>query len=111
MDDANLGAFDALKQRLGQLTVLFPTGMVFLMDDPLSDLEDFELTAALTLIDDALEHHQLILMSDDPRIVGWAQQLSRDTRALIVHLGGNEAPASSAPSENSPVPTHSLIDA
>ena len=111
MDDANLGAFDALKQRLGQLTVLFPTGMVFLMDDPLSDLEDFELTAALTLIDDALEHHQLILMSDDPRIVGWAQQLSRETRALIVHLGGNEAPATSAPSENSPVPAHSLVGA
>lgn len=110
MDDANLGAFDALKQRLGQLTVLFPDGMIFLLDDPLADLEDFELTAALTLIDDALDQHQLILMSDDPRIVGWARQLSEDTRALIVHLGGNDAPAGAAPT-NSPVPAPALIDA
>lgn len=109
MDDVNLGAFDALQQRVGQLTVLFPTGIVFLLDDPLSDLDDFELTAALTLIDDALDRHQLILMSDDPRIVGWAQQLAVQTRALLVNLGGDGVPV--APSTSQPCSAPALLDA
>ena len=109
LDDARLGAVDAIEQRVGQLSVLFPEGMMLILDDPLCDLDDFELTAALAAVDEAMSVHQLVLMSDDPRIVGWARQLVNTARATVIHLGGHTDPVELAP--RAPMPAPQLVNA
>lgn len=109
LDDAQLGAVDALQQRVGQLSVLFPTGMTMLLDDPLSDLDDVELTAALSTVDDALQSHQIVLMSDDPRIVRWAHRMVKDSRATVLNLGGQTEAVESV--RTSPTPSPAMVGA
>ena len=83
--------------------------MTMLLDNPLSDLDDSELTAALTTVDVALENHQVVLMSDDPRIMGWARRLVENGRAVVLNLGGQSDPVE--PVRSTPVPSPAMARA
>ena len=88
-DDTVRGPIETLRLRLVQLTVLFPHGMPVVFDEATVDLDDFQVVAALSMIHDAMRTHQVVIMTDDPRVIGWASQLALDRMATLVHLGGS----------------------
>ncbi len=73
-----------------------------LLDDPFGSLDDFDLAAALDCLDEERTRTQFIVLTSDPRIIGWAEQLASLNRASVVHLGSEIHP------EQSRLPQHSV---
>ncbi len=104
--EPSLGSGDpaALVRHLDRVEREIGEALPLVLDDPFCDLDDFDLTAVLSLLDDTRARTQTIVMTDDPRIVGWAVGLAKDERAIVVHLGGETEPMANSTSSPSPVP-------
>lgn len=104
--EPSLGSGDpaALVRHLDRVAREVGEPLPLVLDDPFCDLDDFDLTAVLTLLDDMRTRVQVVVMTDDPRIVGWAVGLAETERAIVVHLGGETEPMTNGTSSPSPVP-------
>ena len=58
-----------------------------ILDDPFSILDDFDVAAVLSMITDHAHSGQVIILTDDDRVVGWAEQLAERFSAAILKLG------------------------
>lgn len=58
-----------------------------IIDDPFTMLDDFDVAAVLSMITDHAHTGQVIIMTDDARITGWAEQLTERFSAAVLKLG------------------------
>ncbi len=69
-----------------------------ILDDPFPILDDFDVAAVLSMVTDHAHAGQVILMTDDPRVIGWGHQLQDRFGAVVLRLG------------NAPVATAAAVD-
>ena len=60
-----------------------------ILDNPFAKLDDFDLAASLSIVDDHATSGQLVLMTEDVRVIGWGLRLVNNHQATVLHLGGD----------------------
>ncbi|MFW2383340.1 MAG: hypothetical protein ACN4GZ_16420 [Acidimicrobiales bacterium] len=63
-----------------------------ILDDPFRILDDFDVAAVLSMITDHAHTGQVILLTDDKRVTGWAEQLTEGFAAAVLQLGTRPQP-------------------
>lgn len=64
-----------------------------ILDEPFTILDDFDVAAALSIITDHAHTGQIIIMTDDVRVTGWADQLAERFAASVLKLGDRNGTA------------------
>ncbi|NNF54540.1 MAG: hypothetical protein HKN03_08875, partial [Acidimicrobiales bacterium] len=58
-----------------------------ILDDPFTILDDFDVAVVLSMITDHAHTGQIIILTDDARVTGWADQLAERFAAAVLKLG------------------------
>ncbi len=64
-----------------------------ILDDPFPILDDFDVAAVLSMVTDHAHIGQVLIMTDDVRVTGWADQLTERFAAAVLQLGDGSRPA------------------
>ena len=88
LDTRATEALAGLLDRLLGLRTLGPGGESFpaLLDEPFAAIDDAHLPTLLEALVDASQHQQVVVLTDDPRIDGWARAESVTGAVRVVEL-------------------------
>ncbi|NNE94679.1 MAG: hypothetical protein HKN24_01475 [Acidimicrobiales bacterium] len=78
---------DRIQRHLDRAGSRLGESLPALLDDPFTILDDFDLAAVLSMITDHAHIGQVVLLTDDQRVRGWADQLADRFAAAVLELG------------------------
>ncbi|NNF54619.1 MAG: hypothetical protein HKN03_09280 [Acidimicrobiales bacterium] len=78
---------DRIHHHLGRVGNQLKESLPAVLDDPFTILDDFDVAAVLSMVTDHAHTGQVVLMTDDPRVVGWGYQLQERFSAAVLVLG------------------------
>ncbi len=64
-----------------------------ILDDPFAILDDYSMATVLSLITDHAHRGQVLIMTEDQRVIDWAEQLAGRSAATVLLLGDRRTPA------------------
>ncbi len=82
---------DRIHHHLGRVGTQLKESLPAVLDDPFAILDDFDVAVVLSMVTDHAHTGQIVLMTDDPRVVGWGYQLQERFSAAVLELGETHA--------------------
>lgn len=79
---------DRIRRHLDRAGSVVGESIPAILDDPFPILDDFDVAAVLTSISDHAHTGQVIVMTNDQRVTGWAEQMAQRFAAALLVLGG-----------------------
>lgn len=81
---------DRIHHHLGRVGTQLNESLPAVLDDPFAILDDFDVAVVLSMVTDHAHIGQIVLMTDDPRVVGWGYQLQERFSAAVLVLGDTQ---------------------
>jgi hypothetical protein len=83
---------DRIRRHLDRTGSHLGESLPAIFDDPFTILDDFDVAAVLSMVSDHARTGQVIIMTDDARVTGWADQLAERFAATVLKLGHRNRP-------------------